>query len=580
MTSSPIRLIALDLDGTLLDDRKQISRRSLRALRAAADQGVLLVPATGRTVAGIPAELLALPGVRYAITANGARVMDLAENRALSEDYIPRDLALQVYDLLTQYECLVDLFQDGQGYTTEANAAQADRYVPENLRAYVLNSRVRLPDLRTFIAQQERGLEKLTLFFLSEDQRQKAWAKVAALGLEVVSSLPLNMEISAAGVTKGSGLRALAGALDLPAEALMACGDGGNDIPMITAAGLGVAMGNAFPEVKAAADFITRTNNEDGIAYAIHKFVLGDDPDADPRCDIRMVALDLDGTLLNHDSQITPRTMEAIADAIRRGIVVLPATGRGLSSLPVAIHPMPGLRYALTSNGAAVWDLGEKPVDAIFSRYGDPGDHPTAEPKRLLYTPLPADTARTVFRILSRFEGELSIFAGGQTLKSEEGMRRTMERMNDFRSTEAKQKNDGRFVILPELAPWMEDHAADVEKFCMFFDTVDQAQEALKALEPVEGIELTQGSPENVEVTAAGVNKGSALLTLGRALGIQREQILAIGDSENDRAMLREAGVAAVMANAMPSIRSLADLVSRQDCDHDGVAELFERLSV
>ena len=360
----------------------------------------------------------------------------------------------------------------------------------------------------------------------------------------------------------------------------MACGDGGNDIPMITAAGLGVAMGNAFPEVKAAADFITRTNNEDGIAYAIHKFVLGDDPDADPRCDIRMVALDLDGTLLNHDSQITPRTMEAIADAIRRGIVVLPATGRGLSSLPVAIHPMPGLRYALTSNGAAVWDLGEKPVDAIFSRYGDPGDHPTAEPKRLLYTPLPADTARTVFRILSGFEGELSIFAGGQTLKSEEGMRRTMERMNDFRSTEAKQKNDGRFVILPELAPWMEDHAADVEKFCMFFDTVDQAQEALKALEPVEGIELTQGSPENVEVTAAGVNKGSALLALGRALGIQREQILAIGDSENDRAMLREAGVAAVMANAMPSIRSLADLVSRQDCDHDGVAELFERLSV
>ena len=152
--------------------------------------------------------------------------------------------------------------------------------------------------------------------------------------------------------------------------------------------------------------------------------------------------------------------------------------------------------------------------------------------------------------------------------------------MNDFRSTEAKQKNDGRFVILPELAPWMEDHAADVEKFCMFFDTVDQAQEALKALEPVEGIELTQGAPENVEVTAAGVNKGTALLALGRALGIQREQILAIGDSENDRAMLREAGVAAVMANAMPSIRSLADLVSRQDCDHDGVAELFERLSV
>lgn len=580
MNSSPIRLIALDLDGTLLDDRKQISRRSLRALRAAADQGVLLVPATGRTVAGIPTELLALPGVQYAITANGARVMDLTENRALSEDYIPRDLALQVYDLLTQYECLVDLFQDGQGYTTEANAAQADRYVPENLRAYVLNSRLRLPDLRAFIAGQERGLEKLTLFFLSEEERQKAWAEVAALGLEVVSSLPLNMEISAAGVTKGSGLRALAKALSLPAEALMACGDGGNDIPMITAAGLGVAMGNAFPEVKAAADFITRTNNEDGVAYAIHKFVLGDDPDADPRCDIHMVGLDLDGTLLNNSAQITPRTREAVADAIRRGVVVLPATGRGLSSLPVPVLELPGLRYALTSNGAAVWDLGETPAAAVFSRYGDPGDRPIAEPKLLLHTPLPADTARAVFALLSQFGGELSIFAGGRTLKSEEGLRSTLARMKDFRSTEARQENDGRFTVLPDLAPWMEAHAGEVEKFCLFFPTAEPTGPVLEALTRIPGIEITQGCPEDVEVTAAGVNKGAALLALGRLLGVKPEQILAVGDSENDRAMLSAAGVAAVMANAMPGIQSLGDLVSRQDCDHDGVAELFERLSV
>ena len=93
--------------------------------------------------------------------------------------------------------------------------------------------------------------------------------------MDVVSSLPLNMEINAAGVDKGAGLLALAEQLGLPASALMACGDGGNDTAMVAAAGLGVAMANAFPEVKAAARFITASNNEDGVALAVEKFVLG-----------------------------------------------------------------------------------------------------------------------------------------------------------------------------------------------------------------------------------------------------------------------------------------------------------------
>ena len=78
MYTSPIRLIAVDLDGTVLNDRKQLTPRTAAALTAAAARGVEIVPATGRTAAGLPAELLALPGVRYAITSNGARMMDLA----------------------------------------------------------------------------------------------------------------------------------------------------------------------------------------------------------------------------------------------------------------------------------------------------------------------------------------------------------------------------------------------------------------------------------------------------------------------------------------------------------------------
>ena len=195
--------------------------------------------------------------------------------KALRELYIPRGTALAAYDALAAFDCMTDLFQDGQGYTTPANRAASYRFVPDNLRDYVLNTRTVLPDLRAFIASQERGIEKLTIFFLDEDERRRAWVEVAALGVDVVSSLPLNMEINAAGVDKGAGLLALAEQLGLPASALMACGDGGNDTAMVAAAGLGVAMANAFPEVKAAAHYITASNNEDGVARAVETFVLG-----------------------------------------------------------------------------------------------------------------------------------------------------------------------------------------------------------------------------------------------------------------------------------------------------------------
>ena len=295
---------------------------------------------------------------------------------------------------------------------------------------------------------------------------------------------------------------------------------------------------------------------------------------------IKMAALDLDGTLLNHASQVTPRTLAALDQAIRRGVVVLPATGRGLSALPRVVASIPGVRYAVTSNGAAVWDMGDDPMAAVRSRYGEPGPGPVSQPVCLYRHLLPADTARAVYQLLDQFEGELNFFSDGRTFKTPAGIAWTRARMARLLSTEAKQVDDGRFTILPDLYPYFEAHAGEIEKFCMFFGSPEEAGKVLPLLAAIPGVEVTQGSPDNVEATAAGVNKGSSLLTLAEKLGIAREDVLAIGDSENDRRMLEAAGVAAVMANGMPSIQSLADIVSEQDCDHDGVAELFERLGL
>ena len=300
-----------------------------------------------------------------------------------------------------------------------------------------------------------------------------------------------------------------------------------------------------------------------------------------PSTPIRLVALDLDGTLLNSQSQISPRTRQAIADAVAHGVVVLPATGRPLSNLPPVVAQLTGIRYAITSNGAAVWDLGADPMGAVYSRYCNAAEHTTSEPTALIRCPMPVELAREVFALYMEYPGALSIFSDGRTYRDLVSMERFGKRFaRRTGSTEARQPNDGRFTVVRDLTEWMSRHAHEVEKFCMFFDTPEQAQAALPRFRALPGTEVVQGAADNIEVTAQGVDKGTALLALADMLGIPREATAAIGDSENDRAMLARAGVAAVMANALPEIRALGDIVSTRDNDHDGVAELFQRLGL
>ena len=148
--------------------------------------------------------------------------------------------------------------------------------MPENLRDYVLRTRTVLPDLREFIAAQERGIEKLTIFFLEEAERQKAWAEVAALGVDVVSSLA--PEYGDQRRRGGQGRRAAGPgrAAGLPAGALMACGDGGNGHRHDPSRRPGRGDGQRLPRGEGPPpQFVTASNNEDGVALAVEKFVLG-----------------------------------------------------------------------------------------------------------------------------------------------------------------------------------------------------------------------------------------------------------------------------------------------------------------
>ena len=272
-----------------------------------------------------------------------------------------------------------------------------------------------------------------------------------------------------------------------------------------------------------------------------------------------------------------------LSEASDRGVVVIPATGRPLASLPPVVAKQPWVHYALTSNGAAVWDLGGDPLGCVYSRYANAAEHETSQPECIVRRCFPVEKAREVYEAFHGLPGGLNLFSDGRALRDTVQQRffdERFARLAAVKGTEAIQPNDGRFTILRDQSEWMSRHAHEVEKFCMFFHSAKEAQQYLPRFTAIEGVEVVQGAPDNIEVTAAGVNKGESLLALADHLGIPREATLAVGDSENDRAMLEKAGVAAVMANGMEHIRKLADIVSENDNDHDGVAEIFARLGL
>lgn len=273
-----IRLIALDLDGTVFNDEKQITPRTLAALQAALDAGIIVAPATGRTGDGLPPEFLTLRGLRYAITSNGAVVYDYAQQRALTHLPFAADQILPIYDTVAPFGGLLSVFIDGHSQS-DAAALEANLHiVPENLRPYFRRRGI-VPDLRALIAAHPTMVEKFSIMYPDEPTQQAAWAAVSSrFTLEITSSLPRNMELNAPGVTKGRGLLALAAHLGIDPAETMACGDSGNDLAMLQTAGLGVAMGNATPEIKAAADCVTLDNNHDGVAAAIETYALPHNP--------------------------------------------------------------------------------------------------------------------------------------------------------------------------------------------------------------------------------------------------------------------------------------------------------------
>ena len=270
-----VRMIAFDLDGTLLTTDKRLTDETRRTLEQAAKRGILLVPATGRPLTGMPAEVLGIAGVRYAITANGARVVSAEDGKILREKLISVEKARKVLDIYGEYDTLQEIYYDGQGYMEARQMEQLDHYVPDpNMAKYMRNTRKCVPDLMEKFRQENRAMDKVQAVFACAGEKEQAFRRIREMeGVEATGALSYNIEVTAGGINKGEALLWLAGELGIDREEILAFGDGANDADMIRAAGIGAAMEVSVPEVRAAADILAGSNDEDGVARAIQRYI-------------------------------------------------------------------------------------------------------------------------------------------------------------------------------------------------------------------------------------------------------------------------------------------------------------------
>lgn len=276
--NSEIGLIALDMDGTLLNDHGVLSEASRDALEQAMEQGIHVVIATGRVYSALPQDVLAVPGIEYAITSNGAHVIRLEDRCTLYSNLISRESLEKIQDVLSDSGIMAEVFFDHDVFAEKRCLENLEDYgiVHQRSKHYTLSTRKPVDSVMQLIWENETRLENINLIFKDLEKRQAIWKRLSQMDdVMVTSSMPYNLEIGGATTSKADALAHLAGLLGIEAGQIMACGDSVNDLAMLQYAGLAVAMGNAAAELKEEADFITDSNGEEGVANAIKRFALG-----------------------------------------------------------------------------------------------------------------------------------------------------------------------------------------------------------------------------------------------------------------------------------------------------------------
>lgn len=275
------KLIALDLDGTVLNNNGEISDRTVMMIKRAIEKGIHIVPSTGRSVGLICEKIKSIEGITYAIASNGAAVVDLRENKIIDSTFLTRDILRKIISIIKEFPIVVEFYCNGDAYIDEEIFLNPTKYklTKDSLNLMSKNHKL-IKDIFSAIEEGEENkwidfIEKINIPFLKEHIRKYVFDSLSSMSneLKITSSVKDNLEINSYNANKGNGLEKLSKFLKIYLEETAAIGDNNNDVEMIQKAGIGIAMGNAIEDIKKKADFITLDNDNDGVAEAISKIL-------------------------------------------------------------------------------------------------------------------------------------------------------------------------------------------------------------------------------------------------------------------------------------------------------------------
>jgi len=267
------KIIACDLDGTLLNSKSQISDENLEAIENLADKGVFFVPASGRTISEIPKELINNEKVRYVIASNGAVVFDKKTNNKILQ-CISKEKLLKIYDYLVEYGAYISFRYDGRVFAVENQQSdEALNYLNVcGPHRECMKNAILKEDMRKFLSQIDY-VEVFAVFFHTDEDKENCKEKILALGdLKIVDAWDYNIEIFNIKTGKGEALESLAQSIGVDIADTIAVGDSENDATMIEKAGMGLAMANGKEHIKSIANEVICDNDSHAIDYILKEY--------------------------------------------------------------------------------------------------------------------------------------------------------------------------------------------------------------------------------------------------------------------------------------------------------------------
>ena len=270
-----IKLVASDLDGTLLNKNKEITPRLFEALEQLDKLGIYFVPSTGRPFGPVPQAIKELPFLKYVITSNGATIYDATEQKNIIENYLTPEAVDAVIAVARELPIITEYFIEGKAYIAKTVYDDLSPFdLTESHEFYIKNSRTPVEDFWNEMKRNDAVLENINLVFKDMELRKEVWDKLKALGLaSVTAATTKNIEITSLYATKAQALEKLCEVLGFSRENVLAMGDGDNDMPMIQFAGIGVAMANGEEHIKQAADIIADDCNDFGAAKILEQII-------------------------------------------------------------------------------------------------------------------------------------------------------------------------------------------------------------------------------------------------------------------------------------------------------------------